>query len=519
MQGSAFSRFAGVAILLYASVVQGASPVTHRLFRPSLDVFARGGPGFPGGGRGGGQGFRGQGGFGRGGGQADAPLTKQFDSNRNGRLDEAERRVARLYGESEGLSRGRGFGRRGNFGVVPEPGERLSPAAVQPYPSTVFYNTNTLRTLFLDFENDDWERELMAFKNTDVDVPATLTIDGKAYEDVGVQFHGNSSFSGVPIGFKHSMRLALDFVHDGQDVSSYNTLLLLNAHEDPSFVRTVLAMQIARDYYPAPKANLVRVVINGENWGIYVNQQQFNKDMTRELFGATGGTRWKVNGNPGGRGTGLVYLGDDVDAYKRAYEIKTKDDPAAWKALIQLTQILNHTPPERLERELAPYLDIDGALRFLAVDIALANSDGYWTRASDYSLYLDPSGKFHVLPYDVNSTFTIGGGRGGGRGGSVDLHPLQAEGDPSKALASRLLAVPALRMRYLGYVRDIATKWLDWPRLGPVVTKYQSLIRQDVLADGRKLASSEAFDESASELRYFVSERRDFLLATADPLR
>ena len=30
---------------------------------------------------------------------------------------------------------------------------------------------------------------------------------------------------------------------------------------------------------PAPKANFVRLVINGENWGIYANVQQFNKDF------------------------------------------------------------------------------------------------------------------------------------------------------------------------------------------------------------------------------------------------
>ncbi len=186
----------------------------------------------------------------------------------------------------------------------------------------------------------------------------------------------------------------------------------------PSFLRTVLAIQIARDYFPAPRANLVRVVINGESWGIYVSQQQFNKDLIRDVFNTTEGARWKVPGSPGGRGGGLSYLGGDVAAYKSAFEMKSKDDPAAWRALARMTLILNQTPPEQLEAALAPLLDIEGALRFLAVDNALVNSDGYWTRASDYSLYMEPGGRFHVLPYDVNTTFISGGGRGGGRGGA-----------------------------------------------------------------------------------------------------
>src|SRR5262245_43327144 len=50
----------------------------------------------------------------------------------------------------------------------------------------------TLRAIFLEFERDDWEQELAAFWHTDVELPATLTMDGKTYPDVGVSFRGNN---------------------------------------------------------------------------------------------------------------------------------------------------------------------------------------------------------------------------------------------------------------------------------------------------------------------------------------
>ena len=68
---------------------------------------------------------------------------------------------------------------------------------------------------------------------------------------------------------------------------------------------------------------------------MYVSAQQFNKDFVREWFKTGDGARWKVPGSPGARG-GLEYLGDDIEAYKRHYEIKTKDDAASWKALVEL---------------------------------------------------------------------------------------------------------------------------------------------------------------------------------------
>jgi hypothetical protein len=210
-----------------------------------------------------------------------------------------------------------------------------------------------------------------------------------------------------------------------------------------------------------------------------------------------------------------VYIGDDPAAYRRAYEIKSNDSPEAWQALIELTRVLDETPATGLEAALAPLLDVDAALRFLALDVALVNGDGYWTRGSDYNLYLHPDGRFRLLPYDVNSSFASsgrGGGRGG-RGGSADLDPLQVATDPSKPLLAKLLAVPGLRARYLGYVRDIATTWLDWERLGPIVTGHHARIGSYVEADTKKLAATVEFERAPAVLRAFADRRRAVLVA------
>jgi spore coat protein CotH len=365
------------------------------------------------------------------------------------------------------------------------------------------------------------------------------TVDGKVYNNVGVHFRGASSYMMIPEGSKRSLNLAFDFVDENQTIGTYRTMNLLNANGDPTFVRTVLYSVIAQQYIPTPRANYVKVVINGESWGIYVSAQQFNKDFTRDFFGTANGARWKVPGSPGGRG-GMEYLGDDPELYKRTYEIKSKDEPKSWASLIRMFRVLNETPSEKLEAALGPLLDIDGALKFLALENALVNSDGYWARASDYSIFQDGKGRFHVIPHDLNEGLAEeGGGRGfpgpppgfgppggpggpgrGGRGmfgrATVDLDPLIGVDEPSKPLRSKLLAVPALRARYLGYVRDIATKWLDWKTLGPRVQKYQSLIADDVKADTRRLYSFEAFqtdtDGPERSLRSFVERRRAFLL-------
>ncbi len=344
---------------------------------------------------------------------------------------------------------------------------------------------------------------------------------------------------------------------------------------------------IARQYIPALKANIVKVVINGESWGLYTNLQQFNKDFLKESYGSSKGARWKVRGSPMGN-AGLAYMGEDVKAYEAKYTMKAGDEKD-WKALVELCRIIDQTPAEKLEQELGKVMDVDEVLWFLALDNALINCDGYWIRASDYVIHRDNKGIFHVLPGDMNEAFRqpmgpgmggfgpppgvarngegrpeggnppregfgppdgfgpppgFGPPRGGGpRGGigqveGVKLDPLVGLDDASKPLRSKLLAVPALREKYLSHVKTIAEESLDWNKLGAVVDSYRKLIDEEVKADSKKLATYEAFTKATSSseqeaapepseeqgprgfpfgrskmsLKKFADDRRDYLL-------
>lgn len=509
---------------------------------------------------------------------ASKTLFKESDKNQDGQLIEPEliAAVGLVFPVRPG-----GFGPPGGFGSREpgKPGPKVSPAEVKIYASENLYDPTILRTLFLEFEDKDWEAELAEFHNTDVEVPVTLTVDGKKYSHVGVTFRGMSSYGMVPVGSKRSFNLSMDMVDAKQRLLGYKTLNLLNAHEDPSFMSTVLYSHIARKHIPAPKANFVKVVINGESWGIYVNTQQFNKEFLAENYASAKGTRWKVRGSPGGGG-GLEYLGDNVADYKRRYQMKTSESDKAWKEFINLCKTLNETPPDQLETALKPILNIDETLWFLALDVALINNDGYWVRASDYSIYLDSTKQFHIIPHDMNEAFhgamlggpgrggPGGGGPGGGgpggpgggrpgpggppfggfgggpggpgfggpgpggpRGSGLELDPLVSIDDPRKPLRSKLLAVPSLKARYLSYIHTIAEEGLNWDKLQPVIKQYRDLIAGEVKADTRKLTSFAEFEtvmtdtpDSGSSagrqrvsLRSFIETRRKYLLKYQEP--
>ena len=256
----------------------------------------------------------------------DKQLLKQFDNDKNGWLNREERDAARAF-LAENREEGRRRRRREEQPAVPGP--KVIETDVENFPGVPLYDQGTLRTVFLEFEQDDWEDELASFYHTDVELPATMRVDGKSYSNVGIQFRGNSSFWTVSKGRKRSMSVTFDHVVKGQNLEGYRAITLLNAHADPTFLRSVLYLDLVKQYLPAPKANYVRVVINGELWGIYINQQRYNKDCLKDAFGTRGGIRFKSS-NRSRKGS-LSYLGPDVDEYRKWYEIKSKDKDESWR--------------------------------------------------------------------------------------------------------------------------------------------------------------------------------------------
>ncbi len=469
-------------------------------------------------------------------------LLGQFDKNKDGWLNDAERAsaLAWLKENPRPQRRGRGgFGRGRRQQQEADPAEAaaqkpLTPGGVPHYPKKRLYDMDIVRTLFLEFPQKDWQEELAAFYRTDVCVPAKLTVDGKTYPNVGVRFRGNSSYFGAPEGKKKSINLHMDLVNKRQRFRRYKTLNLLNCHSDASFLREVVFSRICREYLPATKANYVRVVINGESWGIYANVQQFNTDFLRDNFGTRRGVRWKVPPNFGGD-AGLRYLGEEEWDYRDNYELKTNNARYCWQRLIRLCSVVDAGSAEKRARTLPKILDIDSVLWFLALDNVFIDGDGYHSRASDYALYEDPRFRFHLFFYDNNEVMRGGGGRGGrgGRGGgrgprglAGPMSPLVAADNPDRPLARALLSNPVWRARYLAHVRTITRNWMDWEKIGPVFQKYQQLIDADVRADRRRLYSYAEFKagvqgaqaegaagrRGSRSLKSFVTERYRFLM-------
>lgn len=468
-------------------------------------------------------------GGGRRGPRPPEKLVEQYDIDKDGKLTGDERKAALE-------SRGEVYipNQRAGTPVGDIQDDVKNSLAATPEDAPPFYDAGTLRTLYLRFHNEDWYAQLNAFYRTDVEVPADLVVDGKVYKHIGVRARGTSSYFTVESA-KKSFNVAIDYGDDSQRLYGYKTLNLLNGHADASFLREVLYNRIAQDYFPAMKTNLVKLVINGENWGVYTNLQQYNKDFLDEWFGTREGVRYKVG--PGGGG--LTYNGNDVEAYTRTYQLKTANVQNPWDNLIKLTEMLNpKTSDEILRSDLQSIFNVDRALWQLAVSNVFMDDDSYIHKGGDFSIYQDVNERFHLISHDNNETFGFGrerrarnGGGGGGPGGRGPggwswgelstgmVSPVTHADNEMRPVISRLLGIPEWKARYIAHVQTVVDEWLDWNVMEPVIREYHNLIAAEVEKDDKKLYDYTSFEESVDgegdgrrpSFKRFITQRQENL--------
>ncbi len=317
-----------------------------------------------------------------------------------------------------------------------------------------FYDEDTIRNVYLEFHDPDFWQIMHDNFGTSQYVYATMTYLGEVFDSVAVGFKGQTSYNkAVKDGSeKLSFDVKLDEVLEGQDLEGYNTFNFNNAFQDFSFMKEVLYARLSRNHVPTLKGNFIRLFLNDEDWGLYVNMEQLNGDYIKEWFLSNDGIRWRADVPPPdsvnaiqvsdlledpppgpnwGDGTAaLNYLGPEAEAYQQYYTLKNSEMEDPWSYLVRVCDILNNQPLESLTDSLSPYMDLDGTLWFLAQEILFSDDDSYVHKGKmDYYLYLEPeTGRMIPLEFDGNSAMNLR---------NATWSPFLNETDPNYPLLNR----------------------------------------------------------------------------------
>lgn len=384
------------------------------------------------------------------------------------------------------------------------------------------YDESSIEEIRLYFSQSNYWTQLTQNYSTKKDIVATLKYKGATYDSVGVRFKGQTSYF-MNSSQKKSFSISMDFVRDGQDLSGYKNLNLNNSWTDASFMREVLYYRLIRKHTPSAKAGFVRLYINDQDWGVYQNVQQLNKDFLEEWYENDNGVNMRADvpdgtstgPGPGGGGgmwgdgtAGMNYLGPDTTLYKKYYTLKSSGRTDPWQQLIQACKILN-TSGSSLETEAPKYFDIDKILWHLACEIAFGDDDSYVYKGKmDYYLYQDAeTNRWATYDYDANSTLLSQ---------HTTWSPFYNETKVNYPLLNKLLAIPAFRQRYIAHMKTIINDLLDETRVNTLIDGYDNIIRSTVFADPKKTTSNTAYTAELNVLKNFVKNRKASLLANTE---
>jgi spore coat protein H len=328
-----------------------------------------------------------------------------------------------------------------------------------------------IQRLELEIKEDDLEALRREPKQY---VEARIRSGGKLYKAVAVKLKGaDGSFQ--PIDGKPCFTVNTDKYKGGDRFHGLKKFHLNNAREDPSFLRQMLAGEMAKlAAVPALRCTHAMVSLNGRQLGLYVLAEGYTKDFLSEYYA-----------DP----TGDLYEGGfckDID------EDLTKDegDPKDFKAIEQLLAACREDNAPKRWATLQAILDTDRFASFLAFESLLGVGDSYNFFRNNYRIYHDPKTRLlSFIPHSMDQPLNDAG------------FPIQRS--PESIVGRAFIGCAEGRQLYRERVAELYEKvWgrQDWPsRIDAAAQKIRA---------GTESGHAKDLAEPIAQLRRIVVDRK-----------
>jgi len=240
-------------------------------------------------------------------------------------------------------------------------------------------------------------------------VPAELHADGQVWKNIAIRLKGNASLQTAWTKGSYSLpfRINTDKFEDAwpetrnQRFHGYKKLTFYTSDQDSSAVRSAIASEIFRESGVAcPMSVPVQLFLDrGDgvplDLGIYEMAEVPDSPLLERFFGNDTGHLYKPESN--------------LQKFTESewYDPDLETDYADVKALVAAVNATNRTTDSAAwHRALEAVIDVDGFLKWLAVNTAVYNWDTYGGMGHNYFLYND-AGRFRWIAYDIAFSLNV----------------------------------------------------------------------------------------------------------------
>ncbi len=343
--------------------------------------------------------------------------------------------------------------------------------------SREIFDDTSLPSIFITISSEDKaDMFLPGNEESDVYHPAALRFAGAHLDDamtsVGVRLRGKIGRHAKKKSFKISFN---EYVR-GRHFHGLRKLNLNADYNDPGLIRTRISSDLfSRFGVPASRANHVRLYINSEYRGVYMNVENVDKIFVQTRFGNNGGNLYKCNYVS--EQADLVFREDeryDLAGNGTTYEMAVSRNTRDYSDLAEFIDILNNTPDHEFVPALEKAFHVEGFLRWMVVSIHNGSWDDYLWNGSNYYLYHNmETGKFEFIPYDFDLSFGIG--YGAEQWDTRNVYRFQHPNLP-RPLATRILGQKEYRNLYSALLSEYLDRIYPPTLLEPRIDGWKNMI-------------------------------------------
>ncbi|MZH03196.1 MAG: hypothetical protein F3745_07340 [Nitrospinae bacterium] len=301
---------------------------------------------------------------------------------------------------------------------------------IEAYSSNRFWDDSKVHRVHLEISNTEWEA--MKALDPKKKVPSAersktldgkirelhrgrfpwatgiITINGQPLKGIGVRYKGNASFNLMRGSLKRNMKIKLDWTNDDQSYKSVETLNLNAGGLDPSKLRDAFSYWLFQQAgVPAPRTTFAELTLTipgrfeKETLGLFTIVEQVNNSFLKDRFGSKKGLLMKPEGI-----ASVEFHGDDWRFYAPLYRPDDTPTAAQSRRVMDFAHLVNHANEQEFRDSIASYLDVDGFLRFIAVNTLIVNLDTLLAMPQNYYLHLGrDTNKFVFFPWDLDISF------------------------------------------------------------------------------------------------------------------
>jgi len=249
---------------------------------------------------------------------------------------------------------------------------------------------------------------------------------------------------------------------------------------------------------PTPRAAHVRLFVNDQDYGMYLNVETISRRFLSRWFGSNmgmlyEGTYW-CDIVPSNVPAGI----DDSGCLTREFQPSacSPQDPAAdpenFDPVRKLAQQIEDLPPGQFYPAVEQFFNFDTFLSQWAVESLLSHWDAYeFSIINNYRVYHDPkTDKWSIIPTGIDQTF------------KQDQDPWDVQG----ILASRCTSEPACEAAFGARLKEVNTffQGFDLPTKAATI---RQLIEPGVQTDPRKEFSFNEFKTAYQDTLKFISSQ------------